>query len=464
MTISQVLFMAKFISNMKINILYANKKYLILFTKIIWEVYYVGKSENMMAYTQLKSFTSQEIFLAYQLLKYNQWECSLSLEKIGDVGIEGEVNHIIELKNADSKGNNPLSNSSTDLWKSIYNWSIYFYEHSDIDFSKFLLFLFVFSQNKCPTDIVEQIIKCNNDEKFKQLENDIIIKILKKDSYRKKRLSAIEKEYNGKNKSSKFFIECLLSKELYDYFKKVVYNFQCYKSEKKYYESLINAIKHNYGCEDMVECREIAKELLGWLHNEIAIFLDNNEPIIISTSKFANFTKQYIAPRLIQDKYKTHYQLDPSEIDINQQLKECPNYIKQLKIIQLNKEVQEVTAFNYLKLLLERKNWIDSGYISHITDGKYLSFQKNIQRNWITYKNVVQENDAVEKGKTIYNHMLTVKHGTFDGIELDQELVKGFVHELANMKVTDKLSIGWHPMYKELLSEIKDKRDGNENE
>lgn len=80
----------------------------------------------------------------------------------------------------------------------------------------------------------------------------------------------------------------------------------------------------------------------------------------------------------------------------------------------------------------------------------------------VTYKNVVQENDAVEKGKTIYNHMLTVKHGTFDGIELDQELVKGFVHELANMKVTDKLSIGWHPMYKELLSEIKDKRDGNE--
>lgn len=128
----------------------------------------MNRSENIMAYAQLKSFTSQEIFLAYQLLKYNQWECSLSLEKIGDIGIEGEVNSIVELKNADSKGNNPLSNSSSDLWKSIYNWTIYFFENSDIDISKYLLFLFVFSNNKCPTDIIEQINKCDNYEKFEQ--------------------------------------------------------------------------------------------------------------------------------------------------------------------------------------------------------------------------------------------------------------------------------------------------------
>lgn len=82
----------------------------------------------------------------------------------------------------------------------------------------------------------------------------------------------MKKNINGKNKSSKFFIECLLSKELYDYFKKVVYNFQCYKSEKKYYESLINAIKHNYGCEDMVECREIAKELLDGFTMKLLFF------------------------------------------------------------------------------------------------------------------------------------------------------------------------------------------------
>lgn len=227
---------------------------------------------------------------------------------------------------------------------------------------------------------------------------------------------------------------------------------------------MINAIRRNYGCEDIEECQEIAKDLLGWLHNKIAIFLDNNNPIVISTSDFSEFTKQYIASRLTLYKYKTHYQLEPSNNDINQQLKECPNYVKQLQIINLGVEVQEVAAYNYLKLLLERKNWMDSGYIEHITDRKYFSFQKSIKRNWITYKNVVQEKDEIETGKVIYKQMLELKHGTFDGEVLDQELVKGFIHELANMQITDELSIGWHPKYKELLSKIKKEEEENENE
>lgn len=421
----------------------------------------MGRSENIMAYPQFKSFTSQETFLAYQLLKYNNWDCFLSVEKIGDVGIEGDINQIIELKNADSSGNNPLSNSSTDLWKTLYNWVKYFFEHPNYDISKYELLLYVCSQNECPTDIVELIRNCKNHGEFEQLKKEINDKILKKNRLQKRKLSTIENEYKDK-KSSKYFIECLLSKELNDYFEKVVFKFQYYKSEEKYYEAIISSIKHVYGCEDNFECKDIATKLLGWIHNKIAIFLDNNEPIIISTSEFSEFTKEYIAPKITQNKYKTHYQLEPSTDDINQQLEYSPNYIKQLEIVSLNEEVQQGAAFNYLKLLLERENWIKSGYIAPINDSKYSSFQRMINRNWKQCKNSIESNNDLEKGRKIYFKMLELKHGDFDGVELDQELVKGFIQELANINVIDQLSIGWHPMYKKLLGESEKGEEENE--
>lgn len=425
----------------------------------------MGRSENIMAYSQFKSFTSQETFLACQLLKYNALECSLSVEKIGDVGIEGEINHIIELKNADSSRNNPLSNSSTDLWKTLYNWAKYFFEHPDYDIAKYELLLYVYSQNECSADIVELIQNCKNHKEFEQLKKEINHKILKNDGLQRRKLSTIEKEYKNENKnrkSSKYFIECLLSKELNDSFEKVVYKFQYYKSEVKYYEGLVRLIKHVYGCEDNIECTNIAIDLLGWVHNKIANLLDNNEPIIICTSEFSEFTKKYIAPKMISNKYKTHYQLEPSIDDINQQLEQSPNYIKQLEIISLNKEVQEGAAFDYLKLLLERENWIKSGYIALINDSKYISFQKMIHKNWKVYKNVIGSNDDLEKGKQIYFKILEMDHGNFDGVKLDQELVRGFIQELANVKVTDQLSVGWHPKYKELLSENDKEEKENE--
>lgn len=98
----------------------------------------MSQSESTMAVPQLKSFSSQIVFLAYQLIQNATMDCLIFLEKISDVEIEGRENRIIELKNVDSN-NNILSNSSINLWRTIYNWAMFFYEHGDMDINQFQL-------------------------------------------------------------------------------------------------------------------------------------------------------------------------------------------------------------------------------------------------------------------------------------------------------------------------------------
>ena len=51
--------------------------------------------------------------------------------------------------------------------------------------------------------------------------------------------------------------------------------------------------------------------------------------------------------------------------------------------------------------------------------------------------------------------------GYFDGVDLDPNIKRGIVQELANLPVLNSLSIGWHPNYVELLREDE---EGDDND
>lgn len=418
----------------------------------------MSRSDNIMAASQFKSFNSQTIFLAEQLLKYSSFDCSISLETIGDVGFEGEENKIIELKNADSKNHNPLSNSSLDLWKTIFNWAMFFYENNEKNIEQYKLQLLVFTENNGGKEIAEKMNNCYTEEQFNEIENDIITIILKKQPRRRCNLQTIKDEYNSEKTKARYYIMCLFSKELYPYFKKIIINFEYYKYKTTYLENLKSLIKREYGCNDQEKLNEIVIKYLGWIQMEIGKLTGENSPIVIKTEKYHEFSKKYIGSELDGEKYRTHDSLIPSDVEIENQIQGSPNYIRQLEIINIDKQIQSTAAYYFLKLLLERKNWIQSGYLSCLVDSKYESYQKKILRNWINIKGLVYGMDEIDEGKMIFKEMSKINQGQFDGVNLDPELEKGFIHELANLPVDSELSIGWHPKYKELL-----KNDNEEN-
>lgn len=149
---------------------------------------------NSMAPAQVYSFVSQAIYLATYLIRYSSFNCSLSVEEIGDIGVDGERNEIVELKNAQHVSHNPLSNSSIDLWKSLYNWTMFFYENKNFMINDFRLLLYVNSKNECKTDIARYINECNCKNDYDDIIKRIKTDILKNVKYKRRKLTCIKKK------------------------------------------------------------------------------------------------------------------------------------------------------------------------------------------------------------------------------------------------------------------------------
>lgn len=417
------------------------------------------KSENAMAFPQLKSFNSQIVFLACQLIQNASMDCLISLEKIGDVGIEGEENKIIELKNVDSN-NNILSNSSVDLWKTIFNWTVFFYEHPDMDIDDFQLRLLVYTKNEGNGDIADAMNKCDDVKYFKSIEKEIIDKVLKDKPKRRSSLDSVMEAKKDDKGKAKYYVHCLFSKDLYEYFKRVVIKFRYVKYKETYRDSLCGLIEQIYGCKDRNVTEELSVKFLGWVNNKCQKMMEKNEPIVIKSKDYFEFSEKYVGPYLSGNKYRSHALLEPSKETIEKQISLNPLYIKQLNLINGGAALKNKAVRDYLKLLLERRNWVESGYLACIDDPKYINYQRNINDAWSVEKEFLSEVDNVKKGRELYRVLnRNLNFGYFDGVELDPNIKRGFIQELANLPVLNSLSIGWHPNYVELLQD--DKEDDN---
>ena len=419
------------------------------------------KSENVMAYPQLKSFSSQIVFLAYQLMQNASMDCLISLEKIGDVGVEGEEKKIIELKNVDSN-NNILSNSSVDLWKTIFNWTMFFYEHQDMKIDDFQLQLLIYTKNEGESEIADAMSKCDDIKYFKSIEKEIIDKVLKDKPKRRSSLDSVMEAKKDDKGKAKYYVHCLFSKDLYEYFKKVVIKFRYVRYKETYRESLCGLIEQIYGCKDRNVTEELAIKLLGWINDKCQKMMGKNEPIVIRSKDYSKFSEKYIGFYFSGNKYRSHALLEPSKEAIEEQFSRNPLYIKQLDLIDGGKALKNKAAHDYLKLSLERRNWIESGYLTCINDPKYINYQHDVNEAWAVEKDFLSETDDIRRGRKLYRMLnQNLNFGYFDGVDLDPNIKRGIVQELANLLVLNSLSIGWHPNYVELLREDE---EGDDND
>lgn len=317
----------------------------------------------------------------------------------------------------------------------------------------------MYTKNEYKSEIADAMNKCDNDKDFSLIEKEIMNKVLKEKPNKRSSLNSIIKNKEYDKGKAKYYIYCLFSKDLYKYFKKVVIKFRYVICKGTYRNSLLGLMKQVYGCKDHKTTEELAIKFLGWVNNKCQELMDQNEMVIIDSHEFSKFAKQYIGVFIDGERYRTHSFLEPSNKDITEEIFDNPKYIKQLDLINIGTNGKNMAAYVYLKLLLERKNWIESGFLSCIEDFKYVNYQKSVKRNWSEKEEFLYESDDVKKGQTLYQSInQNLDFGYFDGVDLDPNLKKGFIQELANLPVSNPLSIGWHPNYIDLL------QDDEENE
>lgn len=410
---------------------------------------------DSVASSQLYSFSSQEVFLATQLIELEKYNCYVSLEKIGDVGVEGEINSITELKNAQSKQHNPLANKSIDLWKTLYNWTKFFYDNH-IDLINYDCILYVNSSNNCAKDIARDLELCKEPSKFQKLLKRIKKEVIGNENYRSKKQFNIKQK--GKHKDSVFYAENLLSVELKNTFKQVVCHFRIEHSNISYLDTLKSRLEYKYGFSDSI-LEEVMIMLLGRVKKRVLEALHLQRPVMISTDEIKEFNEEVLKRYFTRGKFQLHENTLPSDDEIKASIHEKPLYIRQLEIIGIFDFYNAVSSC--IRFNKERRSWIQDGYLDSIDDPKFLEFLKKQKVSWnINKEEVLIEDDDKEptqQGKLILYKCMKGNQETLENEVLDPELQRGIFYEMSNSDFDDTFSIGWHPNYKELL-------DGDEND
>ena len=380
------------------------------------------------------AFMIQSHHMLYELVNCKKGD-SVSVEVFDDVGVEHEdgSKDSIQLKSALSN-RNPVSNKAVDLWKTMYNWMLSV-ENGDlkIDNVKFVLFINVdkkdsivekFNLSKNHTEAVEA---WNYARKFFYDETD--------------KLKAIGKEY-------KQYVEYFFEYSKKELAYKIIQSFELKKCIDNYSVTVRKEFEKTGIPKDIID--PIYMGIIGWIDVNVTKMAEERRSIVIS---FDNYEAQ------LHTLYREHNQryslmthsIEPTDQEVQSELKRQRMYIKQLDIIDCD-YTEKVRAINdYLRASIDRTIWAQNNDVSY---QNMQSYENRLKRAWDLSRKIVmlekKEYLPEEQGKLIYYRCLEKE------IKMDSVCVPDFFQSGCYHSLSDELEVGWHPKYIEKLNEGKE--------
>ena len=348
----------------------------------------------------------------------------VSLEDFDDISVFCPKNGIIlEQDKSSISGSNPISNSSPDLWKTIYNWIVLIEEKKiDATRTKFKLY----TRNRYESELIELFDKATNDE----------------ESY-----AAINKSIS--------IIGNIDNKALGKYLDKIS------KTEKNNLASIIKNFTYLHGDGDLNEeirieissligvppeyAVPIREHLLGWINGIITSEIETEGKVSID---FEFFKKEIDAIVRKLDR-KTIISSLVGECKINE-LGDYKNsiFIKQLDIINCD-ENEIIQAAIYKRRAEDNViKWSEAGLVHQ---SSYVEFNSSLKIAWQSHSGIEKITNStvseVNLGRLILLKCFNEKI-KLQGMDTEHYFVPGSYHQLSN-----SLEIGWHPEYKKITGE-----------
>lgn len=356
-------------------------------------------------------------------IKNNNSFVSLSIESIDDIVVEnnGTPEAVIQVKHHNKQSN--LTNTSTDLWKTLNIWCdlllqdkieeksvLYLITTQSITENTIAYYLSKKDIDKAKTAILETIQSSNNNtnkpfyDKFNKLNEQ-------KQKFLLERISIIDNSFS--------FDE--INKEL---------------EEILYYA-------------DTKNIKNFVKRLKEWYYNKISEYFSKNEPAYICKNEIDCKIKDLIEQNRI-DNLPIYDEIDSNEID-NQQFNNRM-FVKQIDILQFNKDNKKLRAIkDYYKSCEYRSRWVREGKLNPNLLEKYnnklleeweIRFENEIEN---IHSNTTEEEKRII-GRKVFKWMEESSY-SINGKNFNEPFItRGSYHILA-----DELKVGWHPKYKELL-------------
>lgn len=362
------------------------------------------------------------------LLKCAQGE-AVGIEFGGDVSVLLKEDRTIQEEDKSSLIGNPLTNRSTNLWKTFYNWVILVKEQKiDPEKTHFVLYA-----NK-PVDSNSYVVQLEESENESAAETTI---------------KAIQEQLSDvgyETELGKYLHELFcISREI---FKQIIVNFEfeCSPSTDDLKTNIYNELSLKYIPQKRLD--DIYESISGWLFSEIISKIANKRETVIS---FEEFSRKML--QLVQD-VRFERIVDFSETQLRDQdkaskaeLARRPNYIKQLDLINLSTKGKINAAIAFLKTNINVQQWIEKDIVSQDDMNAFINHLIEY------YNNCSERNQSFGDNETDENIGLRTymdcreRNATINEQEPPAGTIAGTYNQLA-----DEMRLGWHPLWERLLN------------
>ncbi|QZN77672.1 ABC-three component system protein [Paenibacillus sp. DR312] len=368
---------------------------------------------------------------------YELQSCSsndiVSVEVLEDVAVvksNGTVD-AIQLKSVLSN-NNPVSNRSKDLWKTLYNWLLSVKNKElDIDNTKFILFITVDKKGT----IVDSFNKCTTRDSAQE-----VWEVAKQEFYEE---TGEEKEFSDEYA---LYVRSFFKSENKLLAVQIIQNF-CLKTIKTNHTTFL----YDAFCERSMLEEDLSGILftymLGWIEKKAAELVEAKQPMCIS---YQEYKKELIAIRREFNQKQSLKELAPrpTEQEVRDEMSALRRYIEQLNVVECD-YTEKIEAINdYLRASTNRTIWARRGDIS---DGNLTSYQETLIKKWATKQKIISLQykhlnlSPEELGRLLY---LECKN---EPINIDHLYVPDFFTVGCYHALSDDVEIGWHPKYKDIF-------------
>ena len=358
-------------------------------------------------------------------------DACVSIEDIGDVGVfYSDGSKLVEEDKSTIRNVNTLSDKSTNLWKTIYNW-----------LNKI--------KNGVLNDKTDKFILYTNH----LVSTDSIVQKLNQTFDNISEIDEVITEINSIKESSKVdsdiykYINSILEETNIIVFKKLLKNFELITDKKadNVYEEIEKRLIHDLGITAN-QTEIILQEGTGWLQKQFMEKAANHKDLCIKRIDYMKFIKPFYNKVLVSE--LIDYACSKS-LTNEQQLSilgNHPTYVRQLELINLETDDILEAINDYYKSEINRDKWNEDGILS-LEDLQ--TFKSDLISSYKQSKRIIDirnsNNTDIDKGQLLYSECQQ------KDIKLAQKIppsktVQGTYHLLS-----DEKELGWHPDWKNKL-------------
>lgn len=195
--------------------------------------------------------------------------------------------------------------------------------------------------------------------------------------------------------------------------------------------------------------KDVLKYLLGWAKMTVDKQIEQGRAAVI---RWAEFHKELVSAAKKFDRAENVLlanTIDVTDAEMQNELRDR-TYIRQLDIVRCGNDDMVGAVNDYLRSVTHRTNWSENG---DVIESSFREFECSLDRAWKSQKLAVdieqKSHSDEDRGQLLYAKCQLLKM-PLQGMEVPEFFVPGSFHAMA-----DRLRVGWHPRYHQVLATFK---------